>query len=67
MARLNLRVHFALDDPNAPDKEEHIATLLEVSRALGYDPEAGTSLPPHSPHSPLNPSAHPPPRKPVNR
>jgi hypothetical protein len=63
VARLNLRVHFALDDPNAPDKEEHIATLLEVSRALGYDAEAGISLPPTGP---TTPSTHPT-RKPVNR
>jgi hypothetical protein len=38
VARLNLRVYFPLDDPNAPDKEEHISALLEVSRSLGYDP-----------------------------
>lgn len=47
VARLNLRVYFPLDDPQAPDEEEHIAMLLEVSRSLGYDPGDGiTGLPP---------------------
>jgi hypothetical protein len=53
VARLNLRVYFPLDDPNAPDKEEHILALIEVSRSLGYDPH---EEPPHPPTTRKPPS-----------
>jgi hypothetical protein len=44
VARVNLKVFFPLDDPDAPDSEENIRALLEVSRSLGYDP--GDEAPP---------------------
>lgn len=42
VARLGLRVKFALARPDLPDSEDYEREILEACRALGYDPFAPT-------------------------